>query len=60
MENGLDVLIVHHDQAGKGPSYVLGNAGTKILLTEETNADKALAMALNNLSKPDLENVKSV
>ncbi len=42
LEHGLDVLIVHHDQAGKGPSYVLGNAGAEILLVEETNAAKAL------------------
>ncbi len=43
LENGLDVLVILHEQAGKGPSYVLGNAGAEILLTEETDASKAWA-----------------
>ena len=43
LENGLDVLITSHDQTGKGPSFALGNSGAEILLTEETEADKALA-----------------
>lgn len=42
LEHNLDVLIVHHDQAGRGPGFVLGNAGTEILLTQETNVEKAL------------------
>ena len=49
LEKGLDVLISRHDLTGKGPSLVLGNAGTEIILTQETNADKALAIAQNNL-----------
>lgn len=47
LEKGLDVLIVHHDQAGKGPSYVLGNGGAEILLTEKANASQALAIELS-------------
>lgn len=43
LENGLDVLISRRDQAGKGPGFVLGNGGAEILLTEEINAEKALA-----------------
>ena len=42
LENGLDVLIAHNDQAGKGPSFVLGNSGAEILLTEETEVAKVL------------------
>jgi len=48
LENGLDVLISHHDQSGKGPGFVLGNADAEILLTKETNAEKALAMVVSN------------
>ena len=43
LKQGLDVLIVRHDQAGKGPSYVLDNAGAEVLVTQETDAKKALA-----------------
>ena len=43
LENGIDVMISHQDQSGKGPGLVLGNAGAEILLTKETNAEKALA-----------------
>jgi cation diffusion facilitator family transporter len=46
---GLDVLIARQDQAGKGPSFVLGNSGAEILLTQETEADKALAEACRQL-----------
>lgn len=49
LEKGLDVLIVHQDQAGRGPGFVLGNAGAEILLTEETNAEKALAKVAGEL-----------
>jgi len=42
LENDLDVLIVHHDQTGRGPGFVLDNAGAEILLTQETNVEKAL------------------
>ena len=49
LEKGLDVLIVHQDQAGRGPGFVLGNAGAEILLTEETNAEKALAKVSGEL-----------
>jgi predicted Fe-Mo cluster-binding NifX family protein len=42
LEKGLDVLIAHRDQAGKGPSFVLGNSGAEILLTEETDVEKIL------------------
>ena len=43
LENGLDILIARHDQAGKGPSFVLEKGGAEIRITEETEADKALA-----------------
>jgi len=51
LENGLDVLIASHDQAGRGPGFVLGNAGAEILLTKETNAEKALAMVEGELGQ---------
>ena len=41
LEEGLDMLIVHHDQAGRGPGFVLGNAGVEILLTEKISVDEA-------------------
>ena len=44
LENGLNVLIAQRDQAGKGPSFVLGNSGAEILLTEETEVDKILSL----------------
>jgi cation diffusion facilitator family transporter len=47
VEKGMDILISHHDQSGKGPGFVLGNAGAEILLTKETNAEKALAVLLS-------------
>ena len=43
LEKGIDMLITHHDQAGKGPSFVLGNSGAEIQLTEETEIGKILA-----------------
>ena len=46
LENGLKILISPQDQSGKGPGFVLGNAGAEILLTKETNADNALASIL--------------
>jgi len=59
LEKGLDVLITRHDQAGKGPGFVLGNAGAEIFLTEETDADKALTMVQSDLKKPGLDDFKS-
>ncbi len=47
LDNDLDILIAHNDQSGKGPGFVLGNAGAEILLTKETQAEKALDMLLN-------------
>ncbi len=44
LEQRMDILIVNQDQSGKGPGFVLGNGGAEILLTRETNAEKALAM----------------
>jgi cation diffusion facilitator family transporter len=44
LENGLDVLISHQDQAGKGPQFVLGNSGAEILITKEREADNVLSM----------------
>jgi len=49
LENELDVLIVHHDQTGRGPGFVLGNAGAEILLTQETNVEKALVTVEKDL-----------
>ncbi|MFO7761987.1 MAG: cation diffusion facilitator family transporter [Thermodesulfobacteriota bacterium] len=43
LANKLDILITIHSQEGKGPGYVLGNAGVEVLLTEETDPYKALA-----------------
>jgi hypothetical protein len=60
LENGLDVLISHHDQSGKGPGFVLGNAGAEILLTKETNAEKALAMVESDLGQQVLGDIDSV
>lgn len=51
LENGLDVLIARHDQAGKGPSFVLGKGGAEIFLTEEIEAEKALAMVRSEPGK---------
>ncbi len=55
LENGLEVLISHHDQSGKGPGFVLGNGGAEILLTKETNAEKALTVMLRELEKDNPE-----
>jgi len=41
LEKGLDVLITQRNQAGKGPSFVLGNSDAEIILTEEIEAEKA-------------------
>jgi cation diffusion facilitator family transporter len=55
LEKGLDVLIAHRDQTGKGPSFVLGNSGAEIMLTDETEADKALNPIRQNgrITAPD-------
>jgi len=45
VENGTDILITPQDQSGKGPGFVLGNAGVEILLTRETDCGKAVAAA---------------
>ena len=55
LEKELDVLITHHDQAGKGPSFVLGNSGAEILLTDETEIGKILAQVKNRSSKQERE-----
>jgi cation diffusion facilitator family transporter len=44
LDNGLDILISRQDYAGKGPGFVLGNAGVEILLTKKTYAEKALEL----------------
>lgn len=59
LDNGLEVLISHHDQSGKGPGFVLGNAGAEILLTKETNAEKALAIIENCQRKTDQGQIES-
>lgn len=55
LENGLDVLVSHQDQAGRGPGFVLGNAGAEILLTKESNAERALAMVQGELGQNVIE-----
>lgn len=52
LQSRLDVLVVRKPQDGKGPAYVFGNAGVKILLTSESDADKALAAARKELNIP--------
>jgi len=51
VENDIDALITCQDQSGKGPGFVLGNAGVEILLTRETTCDKALAAVLSEQGK---------
>lgn len=60
LDNGLDVLIANHDHSGKGPGFVLGNAGVEILLTKETNAKKALAMVESDLGQQAIMDIDSV
>ncbi|MEZ4599221.1 MAG: cation diffusion facilitator family transporter [Syntrophotaleaceae bacterium] len=43
LQEGLDVLILRKDLAGKGAGFALGNADVEILITKEFDADKALA-----------------
>lgn len=43
LEEGLDVLIVRKDLAGKGAGFALGNAEVEILITKEIDVEKALA-----------------
>jgi cation diffusion facilitator family transporter len=43
LEEGLDVLIVRKDLAGKGAGFALGNADVEILITREIDVEKALA-----------------
>ncbi len=43
LENDIDILLTRQDQSGKGPAFVLGNGGAEILLTRETDYQKALA-----------------
>ncbi|TKB23275.1 cation diffusion facilitator family transporter [Desulfopila sp. IMCC35006] len=47
LKKGMNMLISNHDQVGKGPGFVLGNAGVEMLLTKETDAAKALTTLLN-------------
>jgi cation diffusion facilitator family transporter len=63
LENGLDVFLSNHDHSGKGPGFVLGNGGAEILLTKESNAEKALAMMQSDLGQQlpgDIDSVKSM
>jgi cation diffusion facilitator family transporter len=50
LERGMNMLLANHDQSGKGPGFVLGNGGAEILLTKETNAEKALTVFLSEQS----------
>ncbi|HBG19360.1 MAG TPA: hypothetical protein DDY32_08820 [Desulfobulbaceae bacterium] len=49
LENGMDILLIHKDQSGKGPAFVLG--GAQILLTRESDYQKALAAVQGELRK---------
>ncbi|MEJ2031535.1 MAG: cation diffusion facilitator family transporter [Deltaproteobacteria bacterium] len=50
LANGLDVLIARQAQTGKGPNYVLGDAGAETLLTRESEVDKILSAVKADLS----------
>ena len=54
LEKGVDILISQNDQTGRGPGFVLGNGGAEILLTKETNSDKALTVLLLEQKKPKI------
>lgn len=47
LENRMDILISNQDQSGKGPGFVLGNAGAEIILTKEIKADEAVDSILS-------------
>lgn len=51
LENGIDILLTLQDQSGKGPGFVLGNAGAEILLTTETDYKKALEAVQEEIRK---------
>jgi predicted Fe-Mo cluster-binding NifX family protein len=52
LEAGLDVVIVREDIAGKGPGFVLGNAGAEVLVVPETDAEKALEAVKADMESP--------
>ncbi len=52
LQNKLDILVVRQPQEGKGPGYVFGNAGVEVLLTAESDSDKALAGTRQELNIP--------
>lgn len=51
------MLIASQDVAGRGPGYVLGNGGAEILLTKETDAEKALARVVGELGHQVVEDI---
>ena len=51
LDHGLDILISRHDQTGKGPGFVLGNAGSEIVLTKEERAEEAMARVRLDMAK---------
>jgi predicted Fe-Mo cluster-binding NifX family protein len=51
LENGIDMLLTRQDQSGKGPAFVLGNGGAEILLTRETDYQKALAAVQEDMRR---------
>ena len=60
LENKLDVLIVRHEQAGRGPGFVLGNAGVEILLTQETNVESALVTVEEDIGYKIKRDIKAL
>lgn len=42
---GTDIVLTQQDQSGRGPAYVLADGGVRMVVTSDTDADKALASA---------------
>lgn len=51
LENGIDILLTHQDQSGKGPAFVLGDGGAEILLTRENDYKKALSAVQGDMRR---------
>ncbi|MBN2333025.1 MAG: cation diffusion facilitator family transporter [Deltaproteobacteria bacterium] len=52
LEQGLEIILVRHDLAGKGPGFVLGNADTEILVIADKDAETALTRIKAELHGP--------
>lgn len=49
LAQGMDILIVRQDMTGKGPAFVLGDAEASIILTNESDAEKALSLSYREI-----------